>query len=154
MKPKRRHKIAVYLTKFPFKPRTVSQGSLFMFHNAGVLVPYCYCIFCALLFLLYQLRFCYSSWRAYRRLLLAPNPPPPATFIGPLYLPRRISLGSHIHVVFITRNAPPEVLYYFELWQVVTGKVSSLKLLNSIVSDYRNCKTEIKNLVWNQKNKK
>ena len=49
-----------------------------MFHNAGVLVPYCYCIFCALLFLLYQLRFCYNSWRAYRRLLLAPNPPPPS----------------------------------------------------------------------------
>ena len=120
-----------------------------MFHNAGVLVPYCYCIFCALLFLLYQLRFCYNSWRAYRRLLLAPKPPPPPPpiVIGPLYLPRRISLGSHIHVVFIRRNAPPEILYYCDK---LLQEVSSLKLLNSIVSDYRNCKTEIKNLVWNQ----
>ena len=124
MKPKRRQKFAVYLTKFPFKPRTVSQGSFFMFHNAGVLVPYCHCIFCALLFLLYQLRFCYNSWRAYRRLLLAPNPP-------------------HIHEVFIRRNAPPEIPYYCDK---LLQEVSSLKLLNSIVSDYRNCKREIKKL--------
>lgn len=108
------------------------------------LVPYCYCIFCALLFLLYQLRFCYNSRRAYRRLLPAPNPPPPPPppiVIGPLYLPRRISLGSHIHVIFIRRNAPPEILYYCDK---LLQEVSSLKLLNSIVSDYRNCKTEIK----------
>ena len=107
-----------------------------MFPKAGVLVPYCYCIFCALLFLLYKLRFCYNSWRAYRRLLLAPNPPPPSPIvIGPLYLPRRISLGSHIHVVFIRRNAPPEIPYYCDK---LLQEVSSLKLLNSIVSDYRN----------------
>ena len=146
MKPKRRQKFAVFLTKFPFKPRTVSLGSFFMFHNAGVLVPYCYCIFCALLFLLYQLRFCYNSRRAYRRLLPAPNPPPPPPpiVIGPLYLPRRISLGSHIHVIFIRRNAPPEILYYCDK---LLQEVSSLKLLNSIASDYRNCKRETKNLV-------
>ena len=74
---------------------------------------------------------------------LTPSPPPPIV-IGPLYLPRRISLGSHIHVVFIRRNAPPEILYYCDK---LLQEVSSLKLLNSIVSDCRNCKRETKNLV-------